>query len=257
MDSCWVNGYSMGDDLPRCWTVSQGAEPEMAVANVVRQETFDALTLSVEPRTAMLYLKTLRVGRIALCCPDIRFNALTNAGKLTKLRIRFGGMRSADMQIFRPFRFLWSPVEAEVNVTPRWVIDALVEGRTGRLCHWAEARISGSMRWTTDLLASVSRGEGAAMDLSSVPLWAIDGWASGHFARSLADVDGTAQTVREIPVSIHPRGGVSYVWMEYSPWWNLWAPVEGKSVGDGTLSLSVSPRRTDVTDVEVVVEVRG
>ncbi|MCF4150230.1 hypothetical protein L2W58_00205 [Dethiosulfovibrio sp. F2B] len=254
--SCWASLHLCGGEPPLCLAVSLNGEPETAVANVTRQETHDALTLEVEPHTPMTYIEALRVGTNQLTRPDIRFSALTNAGKLTRLDVSFRGLRSEDMQVFRPFGWLWWPVEADASVSPRWVVDRPVFGETGRLCDWEDLFVSGAMRWTSELSAVLSRGEAASVDLSGVPAWVSGLPASAHMIRPRADVNGVARTTREIPVSIHPSGGVVYGWVGYLPMWSVFLPVEGSSGGDPMIAVTSRTRRSDVAEAEVVLEVK-
>ena len=254
--SCWTSLHICGGEPPLCLAVSLNGEPETAVANVTRQETHDVLTLEVEPRTILLYLETLQVVRVGLCRPAFRFGSLTNAGKLTRLDVSFRGLRSEDMQVFRPLRWMLWPVEADASVSPRWVVDRPVFGETGRLCDWEDLFISGAMRWTSELSAVLSRGEAASVDLSGVPAWVSGLPASAHMIRPWADVNGVARTTREIPVSIHPSGGVVYGWVGYLPMWSVFLPVEGSSGGDPMIAVTSRTRRSDVAEAEVVLEVK-
>jgi len=244
--------------------------PASAIAEITLQETSDGAEFLIEPRTPMIFFSPLcgfLTENWCLFIPGVRpllqegmffapnFNVLLPGDMLPVGPLFAGGLQIDSLNWF-PFRWMTMPAEVEAHATLRRMTDFPVDAEVGRLCTVMDFPVSGVIRSVTDLDVTVTPGL-AAVDVTGCTYSTDDTFTTVHMVKPHAPVDGVVQTVRQVPVSVSPKGGVTATEVRLGICGSQAWPVDGRSQGEALTKVVVKPRKFYAVEIEVTVEVTG
>ncbi len=260
---CFVSLSVLGEERVLLCGISRNEDDHITVpVDGTQQWLSPATEFFIEPRTRILnaFLR-LYPFPLGFCGLKPSFPTLLpmNEGSPTQssmmaFAVSFRGLRSADMLIFSPFRYLYTPCEAIVCVVPRWTTQAGVDGEIRSLSFWEDVTLSGVTRSVVDIPVQVSRDQTAAPVAGHV-LWHEDTMINGHMVRVSTAVESLAQTIRDMLVTIEAHGSVLDTDITLIPTTNERLPLSGQAVGDPAGIISSRVRGVCIVECEVVLEV--
>lgn len=246
----------IADETALCRGLSLNSADLTVVADATSDCSANLLILEIEPRQQMEFIETLKLMTSGqqLMLFGATFNSISIGESILLFDPNFICLKGAEMLLFSPFRSMWAPVEAILNMSPRWMLDAPIEGTLRDTCVIKELPLSAAARWVIDAALSVKK-DNAAVDVTSVVRHVTELPMNASMVRPWADVEASAETISEIVVSIKPHGGVIEGLITLAPAFCLEIPIDGRiKQNSASAGISIHPRCTYEVEAELRVE---